>query len=483
MQQQKSKVGRNVAVMVAASVACAITSATLMFWVPQLMSMSDFGYWRTFLLYAGFAGFAHLGLLDGALLHWSQECNPQSASALKRATQPLLLLHLALGLLVPILLYLPIGSQPHLHAIVIALLVYAWAFNLLGLAQIRLQSQGRFNIVAVAMSGPGIFFLCLLAAFHRHSISVNLILLLYLIAWCTVAAVIWLVAQFSAHPARQDMPSASEAIKRDVLAEGLWHIQAGWPIMLANTGYGLMQAADRITVNLSRPIHDFAIYSLSQSTIYVPVAVISSISRVAFSHFAGVDEDSRVTIYTNTVRVLAFTWAILLPYYYVVEWVVLRFLPKYAAGLPAGHVLLLSVLFLSLISVVQANTASLAGRQRKFFAGSVVAAAFAFLSAWIGSQFFHSLIAVAWSQVVSAATWWMANEAFMLPRRLLSLRDIALVLLTFAAGTTALYCGTKISTELFLRPVLYYSIILIPMLFLYKHSFRGLAPRLFWAKS
>ena len=47
--------------------------------------------------------------------------------------------------------------------------------------------------------------------------------------------------------------------------------------------------------------------------------------------------------------------------------------PKYTPGLPAGKILLLSVLFLSLIQIVQFNTYNLEGRQRQFFFGSLIA--------------------------------------------------------------------------------------------------------------
>jgi O-antigen/teichoic acid export membrane protein len=470
MQSTESGVRRNIAVMVAASIANAITGATLMFLVPRLMSVNDFGYWRTFILYAGFAGFAHLGLVDGALLHWSQIQESNPSVALRRSTLPLLLLHLSVGVTALGLFFLPINLQ-HFHAILVAILVYAWAFNLLGLAQVNLQAQGRFNAVAVAMSASVVLFLGLLVLFHPHSISVNRILFLYLTAWCVVAASVWLAAQFSTRSSAGPQTRRDRiSMRRRLLEEGRWHIQAGWPIMLANIGYGLMQSADRITVNFARPIHDFAIYSLAQSTIYVPVTIISSLSRVAFSHFAVTGVENRNGTYANTVRLLTLAWAVLLPYYYLVEWVVLRFLPKYSAGLPAGRILLFSILFLSLISVVQANAASVAGRQRQFFVSSVVATVFAFVTAWIGSRYFNSLTAVAWSQVIAAAAWWLANEFWMAPRRVLAAADILRVLSTFAMAALVLYFCEGSFVSLLLKPLFYFVAAALPLFLLYRHA-------------
>ena len=197
------------------------------------------------------------------------------------------------------------------------------------------------------------------------------------------------------------------------------YIAAGWPIVLANTGFGLMQSADRVTVNLTRSIHDFAIYSLSQSTIYVPITILAAVSRVAFSWFARALASDRGSLYRSSTRLLALFWMSLLPYYFLVEYVVSRFLPRYTPGLPAGRILLLSVLFLSLIQIVQFNTYNLEGRQRQFFFGSLIAVAVAFATAWFGSLKIGTLTAVAWSQVLTAALWWLGNEWFLRDRKLL----------------------------------------------------------------
>src|SRR5689334_21521786 len=43
----------------------------LVFVVPKVLSMEDYGYWRIFGLYAGYAVFLHFGFVDGALLRWA----------------------------------------------------------------------------------------------------------------------------------------------------------------------------------------------------------------------------------------------------------------------------------------------------------------------------------------------------------------------------------------------------------------------------
>jgi len=66
-----SALARDVAVMSGGTAAAAVFNTLLVFLIPRLVSVEDFGYWRLFLLYAGYVGFLHFGFADGALLCWA----------------------------------------------------------------------------------------------------------------------------------------------------------------------------------------------------------------------------------------------------------------------------------------------------------------------------------------------------------------------------------------------------------------------------
>jgi O-antigen/teichoic acid export membrane protein len=335
--------------------------------------------------------------------------------------------------------------------------LYVVLFNLLGLTQVFLQAHSRFTQVALGNSLPGaIFVLLLLALAVTHHATVIGLLAAYLASWAVTLAILLFQARRAGNSVSAAAPSTNaDSPPLPALRLGLTYIAAGWPIVLANTGFGLMQSADRVTVNLTRPIHDFAIYSLSQSTIYVPITLLAGVSRVAFSYFARTTHEGRAGVYRSSTRSLTLLWMLLLPYYFAVEFVVQRFLPKYVPGLPAGRILLLSVLFLSLIQIVQMNTYSLEGRQRQFFAGAILAVAVAFTTAWVGSRIIGSLAAVAWSQVLTAMLWWLGNEYFLRARTGVRWPDVLRILAGFGAsaifleGIEALHQNFAIATVLY----------------------------------
>ncbi len=64
-------VARDIATVGAGSILATIFNTLLVFLIPRLVSVEDYGYWRLFLLYASYVGLLHLGFVDGALLRWA----------------------------------------------------------------------------------------------------------------------------------------------------------------------------------------------------------------------------------------------------------------------------------------------------------------------------------------------------------------------------------------------------------------------------
>ena len=455
---------RSLAVLALGSFVNAACGVVLTFVLPKVTSIDTFGYWRAFLLYASYAGIVHFGLVDGALVRWSIRDNASTQLRFRDAAGMLVLQHTLFALIGIPMMTMTLAGRANASILVAAFCIYALLANLSALWQSHFQGQFRFNAVSFAVTGPNLFFALSLPILYHWGFTLPVLLTGYLIAVAATVAVLTIVGWSTFKAEEQKILTGRSRIVRS----GLSAISLGWPIMLANFAYGLMQSADRMTVQLTRPIHDFAIYSLAQSMIFVPVNIIAAVTRVAFSHFARQPSSERRLTYTKTTNIMVLLWFTLLPYFFVGSWLIHRYIPKYIPGLPAGLILLLSVLFLGLISVVQANSFTVQGRQREYFLGSVVAVALAFVTAWIGSRRLNSLSAVAWSQVITAALWWLANEWALRRHQLFDLIGIARVLGTFALGCAGLYGAMALSADLWMQIVFYIAIEILPGFLLFR---------------
>src|SRR5258708_39929756 len=63
-----SAIAGDIAMLGAGTVVAAAFNTLLVFLIPRLVSVEDFGYWRLFMLYAGYVGLLQVGFLGGVFL-------------------------------------------------------------------------------------------------------------------------------------------------------------------------------------------------------------------------------------------------------------------------------------------------------------------------------------------------------------------------------------------------------------------------------
>jgi hypothetical protein len=70
-RSRPSAIAGDIATLGAGTVLAGVFNVLLVFLIPRLVSVEQYGYWRLFFLYAGYMGFLHFGFADGALLRWA----------------------------------------------------------------------------------------------------------------------------------------------------------------------------------------------------------------------------------------------------------------------------------------------------------------------------------------------------------------------------------------------------------------------------
>ena len=396
---EPSAIVTDIATLATGTLLAGIFNVALVFVIPKLLSVEDYGYWRMFALYASYVGFLHFGFADGALLRWAgrslEEFHHEIAPAMKYLSWQHLLI------LAPVCVIAAYVCRGPLRFVAIALAIYAPLFNLTATLQFGLQGARIFRPVALSTIAPPalLLLLSLLWASRWHS-QFREIILLFIVTWCVPLAFLlaW-VEPWSGH--RDKLP-----IKQ--LAHGC--LLNGWPILMTNTGFSLILYADRLAVSWGASIQDFAQYSMAASAMAVPITAVQACSKVLFSHVAAVTVDSRKRIYGLACWGLLITWTVSLPYYFALDWFVRHYLPRYAPSVGFSRILLLGIPFMAVIQIVQMSYAYLTGLQKRFLARTI-----AVLTVSVGvTSFavFHlgSLRVVAGLQVAILGAWWLLNE-------------------------------------------------------------------------
>jgi O-antigen/teichoic acid export membrane protein len=392
-------VARDVATVGSGTAIAAVFNILLVFLIPRLVSIEDFGYWRLFLLYSSYAGLLHMGVLNGALLRWAgrplEEFHEEIGPLLK------FLLWQQLAVILPGCLLAEWLLPTPMNLIAIAVLVFSLVFNAGTELQCALQGARLFRPVAVGIAAPpGLFVVMALLWYLHRAPGFRELILLYCIAWVGVLVYLWMRVRPSWGNLRSE---TAWSLSKTLMA-------AGWPIVLANGGFGFVQSADRLVVSYALPIKEFAEYSLAASAMFVPAAAILAVSRVFFSHAAALEHEGRSKVYAHASKLLVLAWSLLLPYYFVLEAFVKRFLPKYIPSLPFAAVMVLGIVFLAGIQILHMSYAYLYSKQRQFLILTVGMLVLSFGVATALAISMKSLLAVAAGQVGVLASWWIINE-------------------------------------------------------------------------
>jgi O-antigen/teichoic acid export membrane protein len=374
-------------------------NVALVFVVPRLTSVEDYGYWRMFALYAGYVGFLHFGFADGALLRWAGQPLREFHHEIRPAMNYLFWQHVIV--LVPLCLIAALTLRGPLRFVAIAVAIFAPVYNVIATLQFGLQGARIFPPVAIStVAAPAFFFLSvLLWASRRHS-DFREIIALFVLSWCV--PLVFLLAWTKPWSGTRNKVPVKELAGCCLLS--------GWPIVLANTGLGLIQYADRLAVSWVANIQNFAHYSMAASAMAVPITAIQASSRVVFSHLAGVTIEARKQIYGISSWALLIAWTLLLPYYFVLDWFVRFYLPRYKPSVEYSRILLLGIPFMAVIQILQMSYAYLNGTQKRFLARTLVALTVSLGMTSFAASYTGSLRTVAAAQVAILGMWWLYNE-------------------------------------------------------------------------
>ena len=394
-----SVLARDIATMGGGTALGALFNTLLLFVIPRVVSVEDYGYWRLFLLYVGYTGLLHMGFADGALLRWAGKPLEEFRHEVAPSMKFLFWQHLAF--IGPACLIVTSFLPSPLNFIGVAIFVLALVTNLAFVLQYALQGARQFKPVAFATAGPAGVLLILVFLWELRAVpGFRGLIVLYCASWAGTLAYLWTRVK----------PNRRAPTPDSAWALGKTCILLGWPIVLANGGLGLIQSADRLVVSSALPITDFAQYSLASSMMFVPVAAIAAVYRVFFSHVAAVEHEGRAKVYAHASRILVLAWSLLLPYFFVLEMFLRRFIPKYVPALPVAGILLLGVIFLAGIQILHMSFAFLYGKQRQFLFLTIGALVVSLSTALMMALWLRSLVAVAVGQVVALAFWWLVNE-------------------------------------------------------------------------
>jgi O-antigen/teichoic acid export membrane protein len=423
----QSGFARHAVIHTVANLGMLACSGALAFVLPRFLSVDDYGYYRLFLLYAGFAGILHLGFLDGLLLRWAARPAPRLRRELSGAMVFLTLVQAAL--VVPIIVAVGILLPRMFLGLALTIALYALLWNWTALGYCALQALKLFTHLSFfTFLGPFLLLVAAVGLHLTHRLDLRAIILVCLVSNLVAALFLWLFV-------RNRVPGTRH-VSRNIWSGGLVHVGLGWSVLSANLLATVALSLDRLVLSRGFPIRQFAIYSFAANALALTYNMILSVSRVLFPYLSdGISVEMRIRAYFTGERVLLLIWAGGLATFFPLAWLITRWLPRYVESLPLIRVLMLATGFTASIHVLHGTYFRVVRKQNRFLVGAIAGLASAAMFLGIGART-GQLSHFAWAMVASALTWWLVNEFL--------LRDILRHNVRRIAGTLTLNTASAI---------------------------------------
>lgn len=376
------------------------------FIIPKYLSVEGYGYWRLFMLYAGYVGFLHFGFIDGVFISWLGRNPSEFKGELKWALKFIIRQQvIVIGIfLVGLGFAQRFFHNSNLFFILFAVFVLAFITNIFALFSFTLQAGKQFKLLSLltifqqlGLFG-GILFLFGLGMLQYH----------FLVIWQVIntglvlAAAVYFLRSWFREPIPSQLP-------------GLWSYgwqstSIGWYVLLGNFITVLFFSIDRLFTSSLFSIQEFAYYSLAASFLGTIYLFINTVGRVVLPYLAGISGEGAQKIYPVGCNLIIFLWGLGLGLYFPLSAFIAWYLPHYLSSLPVLKVLICSAGFGGVINIIHSNYYKSNKLVRPYFAISAIALVFFIGLAAGGLYFWHTPLTIAMATVISFGFWYLLNE-------------------------------------------------------------------------
>lgn len=340
------QIAKNVSLSLLAQVISISVSFILGFVVPKFIDEYQYAYWQTFLLYVGYVGVLHFGLLDGIVLRYSQYDYEELDKQRIRSQFVFLLGLISFASIIVALFGLIHGGFTQTIAILVAFGILSK--NIFTYNSFLFQTTNRISQYAFVVVSQRLVYGCLvvlLVVFNHHN---------YI--WYCIAdlagdcAGIFLSIFFN-----KDLHFGKLCTLRETFQEAWLNVSSGILLMFSNWTAMLSGSIAKMIIEWKWGALVFGKTSFAFNISNVILLFVSAISVVLFPSLKRMNQETLPKFYKmfRDMVVPILFWSLLL--YYPECWILEKWLPKYSESLIYLGILSPIVVYASVVSLLTNN--------------------------------------------------------------------------------------------------------------------------------
>jgi O-antigen/teichoic acid export membrane protein len=442
-----------------------VSGVVIGFLLPMLISVSDYGYYKTFTLYMSYIGCFALGMIDGINLNYAgTSYNELNKKEFRLYYKVLLILQFMISLLIIIFAILFFSGNLRIIFVVLGLIIIP--NNLSGYFQQISQATQRFNEYAIrnivkSIGNIVILIIMFIMLKTGHSVSYVHYIVLFLVI--NVLLFVWYIITY-----RDIVFGQSETFKCD-RTKILLFIKNGFPLMISNLCATLILTIDRQFVSVLFSKEQYAIYAFAYNLLSLITVAISSISIVLFPMLkqeAVSNLSKKYNMYVSLILLLVGT---MLVAYFPLVALIRIILPKYSESLIYFRIMFPSLLGSSAVTVIMHNYYKSMGKNLLFFKKSMVILIMSIIANTIAYSISRNMISFSIATIVITLLWYIyAEQTLVRTIMTKSLKNT----IYYIAVCIVFYFSTFLVNNLLLSSILYIIVFFIISVLLQKDATR-----------
>ncbi len=406
---RKNQTVRDVLKVAVSNVFILLSGVLVGFLLPKIIGVTEYGYYKTYTLYAVYVGMFHFGVLDGIYLKFGgANYSDLNRSKFRYYTKFFIKIELALSLILAALSQFVFVNE--YKFIFLFLSIYLVFHNITSFFQIISQVTSRFSELSKRNVLQSIFISALVVIlwgcnyFFQNEIGYRMYVVFYSVV--VIAMACWYV--FTYKDIVFGKIDEHDCDSREIIG----FIAAGFPLTLANLCANLILTLDRQFVNILFDVDSYAIYAFAYNMLALVTTATSAISMVIYPKLKQMDLDVMKNHYSSLVSVmLCLVFACMIVFFPLnlfVNW----FLPKYNLALPIFRIIFPGLAISSAIMIVMHNYYKALGKTNNYFFKSIVTLIVSAVANLIAYELFNTMTAISIASIITMIFWYLFVEHY-----------------------------------------------------------------------
>lgn len=385
-----------------------VSGIVIGFLIPKILSVENYGLYKTFALYTTYIGFFSLGIIDGIVLDYGGfDYEDLEKKKFRSLFKWYLFVHLFFSIGLILISFFIKNSNTKF--IIIFLAVDIVAVNITGYYQQISQFTCRFreySIRKILQSVGNILIVLLMFALYCIGGEIKYQIYVVAIVCVNIVLTIWYVYTY------KEISFGKKLKLLDTGIEVIHLVKIGFPLLFANLCSTLILTLDRQFVNILFDTKTYAVYAFAYNMLALVTVATSAIATVLYPTLKRSTKENMVHIYPKLIAIiLLFVFACNVAYFPLclfVNW----FLPNYSESLVIFRIIFPGLAISSAITVIMHNYYKVLGENLRYFKKSILILIFSGVANYVAYVVFKNTISISIASILTMVLWYLYIEQY-----------------------------------------------------------------------